>query len=156
MTTLELIPRSWFSWDFDILKSGSTVAGIEMPWLRYGGVLNVGGCNYGVYREGGFMKLSTFVLASNSTQLARAENRSLRSRWFTVEHEGKTYILKGQSWLGRSVILVENGQEIGSIVPRGWNTRKAVVKLPDSLPTPVQIFLIWLALIMWKRDGDGA
>jgi hypothetical protein len=168
MTTLELIPLSWFSWNFSVLQSGSVIAGIEMPWWKkkvaltvggcnYGncrkdGVLTVGDCHYGVYSKDRFSWQQSFILASNATLLARAEIRGWRWRSLTVMHGEKAYNLKRQSFWWRAIELLENGQEVGSIVPRGLNRRKAVVKLPDNLPTPVQIFVIWLAVIMWRHE----
>jgi hypothetical protein len=35
-------------------------------------------------------------------------------------------------------------------------TRKASVSLPDELPMAVRIFVIWLTIILKKRDADSA
>jgi len=35
-------------------------------------------------------------------------------------------------------------------------TRKATVDLPDELLLPIKVFLLWLTVILWKRESDAA
>lgn len=78
---------------------------------------------------------------------------SRRSGLGIEEHDGeKTYRLKAE-WFGPSFIMLDNGQEVGSLVPRGMFTRKTSVSLPDELPLPVQMFVIWLTL--YQRETDA-
>jgi hypothetical protein len=51
-------------------------------------------------------------------------------------------------------VLLDNEQEVGSLVPRGMFTRKTSVSLPDELPLPVQMFVIWLTL--YQRETDAS
>lgn len=60
MSALELLPRSWLSWNFAILKDGRPVAEIDVSHWRKKGVLEVEGSQYDVYREG-FMS-GAFIL----------------------------------------------------------------------------------------------
>ena len=150
MPQFELIPHSWLSWDFSILQGDSVVAEIEIPRWRKKNVLRVGGLRYAAYREG--VIGGPFVLALDTVQLARAERPNWLSRSFTIKHAEKTYRLKAD-WFGSSFILLDNGQEIGSFVPRGMFTRKTSVSLPDELPLPVQMFVIWLTL--YQRETDA-
>jgi hypothetical protein len=151
---LELAPMSWFSWDFRVLQNGSLLANIDVSSWREKGVLAVGGSNYKVYREG--LMSGRFILEGNGTEMAFAEKPSALRRSFTVQHDGRTYVLQAESAFKRTFVLLEQGEQIGSIVPAGMFTRKATVNLPDVLPLPVQVFLIWLTVILWKRDSDGA
>jgi hypothetical protein len=156
MSTLELLPtRRWFSWDFSILQNGSPIAEIKCrsSW-REKGTLAIDGSSYEVYREG--LMSGQFILELNGTRLVHAEKRSRYTRSFTVQHECKTYILKAESALGGTFLLLENGQQIGSIRPAGVFTWKATVELPDELPLPIKVFLLWLAVILWRRDYDYA
>ena len=36
-----------------------------------------------------------------------------------------------------------------------WS-RRATAMLPDTLPLPVRLFVLWLAVLVWKRDADAA
>jgi|SRR5579859_1150396 len=126
---------------------------ISQTW-REKGVLVVGGSSYNVYRQGLFS--GEFILELNGTQLARAEKPSALHRFFTVQHQGKTYTLKAAAALSRIFLLLENDRQIGSIAPAGMFTRKATVDFPDELPLPVKVFLLWLTVILWKRDSEAA
>ncbi|MGD0760212.1 MAG: hypothetical protein ABR921_15025 [Candidatus Sulfotelmatobacter sp.] len=150
MAQFELIPRSWLSWDFSVVRGDSVVAEIKISRWWKNGVLKVGGLHYAAYREraiGG-----SFTLALAATQLARAERTNWLSRSFTIKHGEKTYRLKAE-WFGPSFILLDNGQEVGSLVPHGLFTRKTSVSLPGELPLPVQMFVIWLTL--YQRETDA-
>jgi hypothetical protein len=150
MTQFELIPRSWLSWDFSVARGDSVVAEIEIPRWRKKGVLKVGGLHYAAYREG--VIGGAFILELDTTQLARAERPNWLSRSFTIKHGEKTYRLKAE-WFGPSFILLDNGQKVGSLIPHGMFTRKTSVSLPDALPVPVQMFVIWLTL--YQRETDA-
>jgi hypothetical protein len=154
MSLLELVPRGWFSWDFNVLQNGAPIAEIDISSWREKGVLVVGGSTYKVYREG--LMSGRFILEVNGSQMAYAAKPSAWQRLFTVQHEGRTYILKAKAAFGRTFLLLENNQQIGAIAPSGMLTRKASVQLPDELPLPVKVFLLWLTVILWKRDSDAA
>jgi hypothetical protein len=154
MGMLELVPLGWFSWDFSIFQNGSPIGQIRISssW-REKGVLAVGGSSYNVYRER--LMSGQFILELNGTQLARAEKPSALRSSFTVQHEGKTYILKVESAFRQSFLLLENDRQIGSISPVSMFTRKARVDLPEELPLPIKVFLLWLTVILWKRNFEG-
>ena len=40
-------------------------------------------------------------------------------------------------------------------IPEGLFTRRARINLPEELPLPVRVFMIWLTVILWKRDADN-
>jgi hypothetical protein len=154
MATLALVPRSWFSWDFQVIQDGSPIAAIDIASWREKGVLAVGGASYKVYREG--LMSGQFILEFNGTQLASAEKPRALHRSFTVQHEGRVYTLKAASALKRTFLMLEGDRQIGSITPAGMFTRKATVDLPDELPLPIRVFLLWLTVILWKRDSEAA
>lgn len=150
MAQFELIPRSWLSWDFSVMQGDSVVAEIELPRWRKKGALKVSGLHYAAYREG--VIGGAFILAlDTATQVARAERTSWLSRSFTIRHAEKAYRLKAD-WFGPSFVLLDDRQEVGSLVTHGMFTRKTTVSLPDELSLPVQMFVIWLTL--YQRETD--
>ena len=152
MGTLELIPQSWLSWNFNVLQDGRSVAEIDISRWREKGVLQVDGSNYDVYREG-FMR-GAFILELNGTRIGAAEKPSALARLFNVEHAGRSWKWEGRVFR-RSFVLEENSRAVGSLTPVAMVTRKATAELPDDMPLPVRIFMIWLALLMWKREADS-
>jgi hypothetical protein len=134
------------------MHGGSVVAEIEFSRWREKGVLKVGGLHYAVYREG--VISGAFILSLDATQLARAEKTNWLSRSFTIEHGEKIYRLKAELF-GSSFTLLDNGQNVGALFTRGRFTRKTSVTLPDELPVPVQIFVIWLAINQRRTDASS-
>ncbi len=151
---LKLIPKGWLSWNFTALKELQAVADIDVAWWREKGVLFVQGAAYTVYREG--LMSGAFILESAGSVLARAQKPSAFRRCFKIEHAGRQYTLRAKSPFGRTFILHLDDREIGSISPEGLFTRRATVDFPQDMQLPVQIFIVWLAVILWKRESDAA
>ena len=139
--------------EFPRPSNGSLLAEIDIASWREKGLLAVGGSTYKVYREG--LVSGRFVLETNGTEMASAEKPSMLRRSFTVRYDDSAYELRAESAFRRNFVLLEQGVQIGSIVPARMFTRKATVNLPPALPLPVQVFLIWLTVILWKRDSDS-
>jgi hypothetical protein len=154
MSTFELVPQGWFSWNFAVLQQGSPIAEIDMSSWGEKGELAIAGTTYKTYRER--LMSGLFVLELNGAQVATAEKPSAFLRSFNVVHEGRNYVLKAASSFGRRFVLLEGEgeREIGSVRPAGLFTRKAIVDLSDELPLPVQVFVLWLTLILWKRQSE--
>ena len=151
---LTAAPKQWFSWDFTVAEGPQTVADIEISRWREKGVLTVQGVDYRVYREG--MMSGDFILESAGSVLARAQKPSAFHRSFEIKHEGRLYTLRAKSVFGRTFLLLAGEKEIGSLSPDGMMTRRAKVDLPSSLPLAVRVFVVWLAVILWKRAADAA
>ena len=152
---LRAIPNSFFSWKFTIFDEADRhIAGIDIAWVREAGEVRLEGRKYSIYRErplGG-----AFVLEEDGKEVARAEKPSALLRSFTVRYGGKQYILQAASPVVRTFVLSENGHPIGTIRPEHALTRKALVDLPADMPLPVRIFMVWLVLVLWKRDGESS
>jgi len=151
---LEVIPESWFSWDFTVMKGSQSVAYIHIPlWGREKGMLTVDCSDYKAYREG--LMSGAFILELDGTVLARAEKPSAFGSAFLIEHAGKQYTLEAKSSYGRELLLLDGDREIGTISSKGFFTRRVVVELPEELLLPAKVFIIWLALILWKRKQES-
>jgi hypothetical protein len=152
--TFHVIPRTWWSWDFTVESDGESIADIDVSWWREKGALTVGGQTYQVYREG--LVSGAFVLEENGSVLARAEKPSAFRRSFVVDHAGTRWTLRAPSAFRRGMILISDDLEVGTVKPDSLWRRSATVTLPKALPVPVCVFLIWLAIVLWKREADAA
>lgn len=150
---LKAIPKHWLSWDFTVTDHDRPIAQIDVSWWREKGELTVNGKIYEVYRQG---LLGAFVLESNGAVMATAKKPSALRRQFELEHEGKHLTLRASSVFGRTFLLLDGKQEVGSITPEGFFTRRAEIDLPLSLPLAVRVFIFWLAVILWKRQSDSS
>jgi hypothetical protein len=155
MSLLEFGPRSWFSGRvYGIVQDGTPIGEIDCAWLREQGTIKIGSAGYTASREG--LASGAFFLEANGTHLISAEKPSALHRLFTVQIGGRAYTLKGASTFGRAFVLTESDREVGSIAPQGFFGRKAKANLPDDLSLEVRAFLIWLVIIMWKREAKAA
>jgi hypothetical protein len=151
---LQAVPTHWFSWNFTVTQGSEVLANIDVSWWRERGVLTIDGKRYRVYREG--LASGDFVLESPEIIVARATKPSAFRRAFIVEHSGRQYTLRANWPSRRAFRLLDGETEIGSISPEGFLTRRAAVVMPQDMPLLVQVFVVWLAIILWKRDANTA
>lgn len=151
---LHAVPKRWFSWDFEVRRGDEVLGDIDMSLWREKGVLTVEGEAYRVYREG--LMSGDFLLESGGSVLARAQKPSAWRRSFTIEHAGRTYTLRAASLFRRAFTLSDGEAAIGRVSPEGILSRRAEVDLPDAWPLPLKVFVVWLAVLLWKRDSDSS
>jgi hypothetical protein len=148
------IPDGWFSWGFTIFDDQKAIAKIDLAWMREAGELNLDGSNYRVFREG--LLSGAFILEKEGRVLARAIKPSALIRSFKVDYNNRSYTLEAETALLRKFLLRGNGQTIGSVRPEHAFTRRAIIDLPADIALPVRIFMVWLTLVLWKREADSA
>ena len=151
---LEAVPKHWFSWDFIVTDGADAVGEVNVSSWREKGTLTAHGVHYRVYREG--LVAGDFVMASHDSILARATKPSALRRAFIIEHAGREYTLRATSAFRRSFELLDAGKPVGRLSPRGILTRRAAVDLPGATPLPLTLFIVWLVVILWKRESDSA
>ena len=151
---LRAVPDSWFSWDFTIFDDNKAIAKLDLAWVREAGELSLEGANYKVFREG--LVSGAFILEKEGSVLASAGKTSVLVRSFNLEYNGTSYTLEAESMMLRKFVLRTGGKTIGSVRPETAFTRRAIIDLPIDIALPVRIFMVWLILIIWKRDNDAA
>jgi len=152
--TLEAKPKAWWSWTFRIIDDGNEIAEISFACMREAGTLQLVDSTYRLYRQGTFRGL--FIMERNGAVIAHADKPSALVRSFNVHHGGKTYTLEAESIFRRKFVLREAGSTLGSIAPQRACYRDARIDLPVALPLPVRLFMLWLTLLLWKREADSA
>jgi hypothetical protein len=147
-------PKRWFSWDFEVHEGGGQPVGdVRVSAWRERGSVTVGGIEYPVTREG---VVGAFVLGGAGGVLARAMKPSAVRRLFTLEHDGKEYTLKAVYAWGRDFTLLDGEVEIGVVRPERVFGRQARADLPEDMPLAVRLFVVWLSLMLWKRQQQAA
>jgi hypothetical protein len=100
--------------------------------------------------------LGDFFLMNNDVLVAKADKPSAFSRRFVITAAGREMTLAAESPLTRRFRLTENGRTIGTIRPNHFLTRKCTIDLPEDIETPVQIFIFWLVVLMWRRAAKSS
>jgi hypothetical protein len=150
---LKLIPKHWYSWDFRLEDATGPVAEVILSSWRERGSIAVGGVQHRISREG---LTGPFILEMSGKEAARARKPSAFRQKFTLTHNGVEYALERVSWWRREFAVFSGGRRVGTIAPESWVARRAVVKLPETMPVWLQAFVVWLTALMWKRDADAA
>lgn len=151
---LNATPRHWFSWDYAVSGEKDHFADIDISWWREKGTLTVEGRHYGVYRERSLS--GKFILESDGATVASAEKPSAIKRRLLIEHAGTQYALKPRGMFSRTFELHAGPTVVGSLSAKGVFSRGMNVDLPETLPLPVRVFVMWLTVILWKRDAEAA
>ena len=149
---LQLEPTRWFSWAFTVADDGRPLGTLEVSW-RERGQVHVAGQTFAVVRKG--FASSEFRLESGGTVVATATKPSVFRREFAITFSGRTLRLRPRSAWGRALALHEGEREVGDVRRRAWS-RRATATVPETLPLPVRFFVLWLAVLIWKRDDDAS
>ena len=150
---LNIVPRHWYSWDVTVTDGSRPVADIVLSWWREKGELTIDGTLYRVSREAPLS--GAFVLEHAGSISARAEKPSVFRREFVIRHADREYTLRRRSVFGRTFVLLDGSGEVGSIAPTSPFTRQAAADLPQDLPLPVRMFIVWLTVISWRRERNS-
>lgn len=150
---LQLVPQGWLGWHVDVLGNDRKITEIKTSTLPESGTFSIDGADFRAWREGMFS--GEFLLAKDGETIARAQKPSALKSSFNIEFSDRQYTLKKESWAGRSFVLIQGDIEVGSIRPEGVLTRKASVDLPGDMPMPLQLFVVWLTILLWKREADA-
>ena len=153
MSAWALVPKAWYSWDFSVTAGDRTIARFDLSSWRERGVITIDGIEHRVFRQS---LLGDFVIERGSSTLARATKQSAFSSTVIFKYDGREYTLRKQSWWRRAFVLMDGDRQIGSIAPTGLCTRRAAVDLPAQWPLHLQAFVIWLTLVLWKREANAA
>ena len=150
---LEVVPKGWFSNDYEIIDNGERIVDLHRSWFREEGELTILGEKYQIRKPS---MRGVFLLEQNGATVAQAEKPSAFKRVMIVDYNGVRYTLKPKSAVWRSFVLQVDDRVIGSVDRKygGWS-RKALVQFPD-LPLPITVFMTWLVIILWKRDENAA
>jgi hypothetical protein len=143
---LKVIPHHWFTWNCGIIEDQAIVGTLDFSVWGEAGHLRIRDEQFRAYREQG-----NFYLADQQRCVAIATKLNPLFRQFFIKHGEARYELQATSASGRKFMVQEYGQVVGEIYPAHAFTRQAIVDLPDSIPLPMRLFMVWLVLMLWKR-----
>lgn len=128
------------------------MADIDFAHIREKGDVEIDGMVCRMYRDG---FLGDFVLEAQGHILLRAQKPSAFVRSFDLTYDHKHYQLKAASPFRRRFVLIEGNAIIGTIYPVSLFTRRAILDLPEEMPLVVRVFILWLVLLLWRRDANS-
>jgi hypothetical protein len=151
---LTMVPRRWFSWDYTVVNGDRTVAVLDVASWRERAEIRIGDVTHRVFREGAMS--GDFVIEAGGRELARATKPSAFRERVILHYGGKDYTLRKASMWRRAFVLMDGDRQIGSVAPENAWTRRATADLPADWPAAITAFVIWLVVVLWKREANSA
>jgi len=151
---MRVVPKKWYSWDFSLVSGDRTLATLDLSAWREKADILVEDVTHRVFREG--VMTGDFVLERGSQVLARATKPSAFRDTIIVHYGRRDFTLRKPSVWRRAFALMDGEREIGAISPESTWTRRATADLSPDLPVPIQAFVIWLVILLWKRDAQSS
>lgn len=131
-------------------EAGKPVADLKTSSWKESSELSINGIRFTIKRDRPFR--GPFLLLDGEKVLASADKPSAVKNRFEIEYLGNIYVLKKKSVWKREFVLELGNSVVGSIKPEGYFSRSSAIVLPAEFPLILQIFIFWLALIIWKRE----
>ena len=156
MSLLRAHPTRFFSWNYQVWDEADLASRLELELgaFREGGRVLVDGEEFIVRKEG--VLGSHFIMETESGVLAEAVKPSAIRREYRIRVADQVFTLKAAGALSRKYVLLHGSRELGSISPSGFFGRTAIVDLPEDVPIPIRLFLLFLVLLLWKRAAAAA
>jgi len=144
-------PRRWYSWDYAVMTGDRTVARLDLSSWRERAEIMIGDVTHRTFRE---HALGDFVIEAGGRELARATKPSAFRDTMIVHYGGRDYTLLKPSIWRRTFALLDGERQIGTIEPESAWTRRAIARFESDWPMPIQTFVIWLVIMLWKRNAQ--
>jgi len=151
--TITATPRGLMSWSFDLARDGAPLTTLESSWFRERGSFRLGGETYHIEKDS--LLAGRFHLIHDGQSLAVAKP----SFWINAAsiHVGDVhYRLTHETCCTRRLVLARDGRPVGHITPIAPLTRRCHARFPDELSDPLQVFVLWLGTLIWRRDSEDA
>ena len=145
----EIVPQGFFSRHFDLKRGGQLVASLRMSFWTEGCEFSIAGHAFAIRRVS--LWKDGFQLFAGDQSVCEAK-RGFWSRRFELAAVDEKWHLQPAGWFTRTYQLLASEREVGTIRPTGWLTRARVADFADEVPPPVQVFAIFLVLVVNQRQ----
>lgn len=149
----QIVPQSWYSRHFNLMGDGQPVAALRMSLWTEGCEFAIAGHEFTIRRVS--LWKDGFQLFAGDDCVCEVR-RGFWSRRFelsaTLDDANANWILQRAGWFTRDFQLLAGEHEVGTVRPEGWFTRRRVANFTDEVPLPVQVFAIFLVLVVSQRQ----
>lgn len=148
---LEASPQGISGVDVEVTADGVALATIDGSIWSGAGTIFVDGAQYQFHRQG----LTGMALTRDGTAIAEASHELLHRTW-TVTFGDRSIVLRPALIVGRTYDVLEDLVEVGDVTPKGILDRGLTANLPGEIPNPVQVFIVYVVLTVWRRRESGS
>ena len=150
---IEAVPKHIFSNDYVLRGTDGRVAELDVSSWRERAEFVLDGATYRLYRDG---MAGPFVMERDGTVIARARKPSVFRNRFEIELPDRSCELRKTSLSGRRFGVFEGDRAAGEMAQAGFLGRRIRLSLPADWPAAIQVYLFWLALVIWNREAAAA
>ena len=153
-TTLHIEAEGLLSTDYEIRRSDRLVARIDMARMRSAGQIEAGTASYSARPERLFS--GNYVMERDGSRVARAERSGWLRPAYAVRGADRMLMLRPSGMLSRRYRILHGDRPIGSIAREGFFGRSATAVFDENVPEEMQLFLIFLALLRWRKQRQAS
>jgi heat shock protein HtpX len=137
--------------EFTISEGETLLTELEINSSQYTAAWTLGLERWEIYCDPGWLGLTReYYLEVNGELRGRAHKKGVLSGTHVLDFEGQTYALVKESVFLRQFTLRQEERSMGAIYPELPVKMTAVAELPATMPLPLKIFLLSLALLWWS------
>ncbi len=149
-------PSIW-NWNYIFRENEKPIAKLHVPWYRTKSHLLIKDKSYKLYRKGIFW--GNYVMVCDGKIIGYAKKGWAHGNFkityqnqkyqFNSYHSEKLGLLIGSS----PFTLYREKEPVGKV--KAIKARMISIDLPVELELSAKVFIVWLAVIIWKRDMLG-
>ncbi|HEY0674059.1 MAG TPA: hypothetical protein VGD27_17420 [Longimicrobiales bacterium] len=152
---VEFTPKGHFSTHYTFRTAGHELVEVRSSAWRERAEFTLQSVRYRMYREKGWR--GSFMIERQDGQLfASATKPSAFKDRFELDLGGRTFVMQRKSIWKSEFAIEEGGTQVGSVRQASVFSRRALVDVPADWPVQYQVFVFWLALLMWRRSQAAA
>jgi len=148
--------KRWFSQSYALETStGEPVAELDVSLLKEGARLHLDGKTYRIERAS--LMSGPWQFRDGDELLFEATKPSMLRNRFLMLVKGASLELAPKGFLMRRFVLVgPDWADLGEIRRTNWLGTRVDVDLSELVPREAQLFLFFLALVIWRRADRSA
>jgi hypothetical protein len=151
--------RSWRG-SFCVTRDGGPFGHMEFRALVESGAIVMGDRRLTIRREGamsGAWLLEEDTPGVGRQVVASAEKPSAWRNGIILRMSGRPELrlVRASAWKA-TFELIEADRRLGAIRRTGVWRRRLQAEIPDDVPPPLQLFALWMAVLLYRRDDSAA
>lgn len=135
---------------YRIVRDDALASEISFPIFGPSTAAPIDGRMYRLRRAGALRERFTLEGADVTQPVASVAQVDPLRRDYTVEVGEQRLRLRAESPLRTGYLLLEDDRVVGALHPAGPLRRGVEADLPDDLPLEVDVFLVWVILLLWR------
>jgi hypothetical protein len=146
-------PLSFFSIDWNV--EGAESGPVELIYRAFSeqGEIATDPHGYEITKLGVFS--GKWEMRRDGKEIALASKTSAFFRRIEIISDHGEYLIEAKGPFSTKFILWKDGSEMGMIQRKHFFSRSAVMDCSNEVPEHIQLFCLWLTLLMWRRDSNS-